>query len=226
MDQINKNDQLFREKLDQLEFQPSDQAWEKVRGSITSQSSTNWSMYFKVAAGVALILTFGLLFYPSQDGVRVAIEDITSPQPLEIATIDITVKPTPIRSELKQNKKTAIDSKPAQEKVKEVTETPVQTLREPLELDMIADIQVGTDPVTSDDLIVNEATETAVKITYFTARNTDTIENTDNEITQDSVKTNLFDKMKFFAKNVSPVELLTDLRTAKEELIENGFKRN
>ncbi|XOV94335.1 MAG: hypothetical protein ACFHWX_06445 [Bacteroidota bacterium] len=224
MDQINKTDQLFREKLDQVEFQPSDQAWAKVQGSISSKGTIQWSFYLKIAAGIALVLTMGLLFYPKQGNDRIAISEISDPKPLEIASLEVeevAIEATPAKAETKVVKP---EAKALQEEVKKVVEEPVQINREPLELAIIDEVNIAEEIITAEEPIINEPEDQpAVKITYFTAR---TIDTPTEEVEQDSVKTKLFDKMKFFAKNVSPVELLTDLRTAKEELIENGFKRN
>ncbi len=222
MAQRNKTDQFFREKLDQLEFQPSGQAWEKVQGAIGSKA-TPWPVYLKIAAGFALLLAISLLFYPTDKNENYGYNsEVISPEPLELATIDTdALKKTGIGKtpDVVPDVKVSSIRKADTEPKKEITTTE----RIPLELKIIEEISVAEVTISSEKPDLNESADTPeVKITYFTARNTEEVATQE----EDSVKTNLLDKMKFFAKNVSPVELLTDLRTAKEELLENGFRKN
>ncbi len=218
MDRNNKTDQFFREKLDQVEFQPSDQAWKMVQGTINSKRMIPWVTYFKVAASVALLLAIGLLFYPKQEQSLLSSEEITSPQPLEIAMVEVPdqIEKEQVIQQAAESMKTPIHE------VQELTNEPHPVQRTVLEPASIEALYIATQMVAIEEPELSKPVDqAAVKITYYTARSA---EMTQDE--QDSSKVKLFDKMKFFAKNVSPVEILTDIRIAKEELIENGFKRN
>ncbi len=223
MEVKNKTDQFFREKLDQISFQPSEQAWEQVQNTIQSES-TPWSLYLKIAAGFALILTIGVIIYTQQEVNHAMVSAITSPEPMETPTLKVEKKS---HSEKMIHAQEMV-AENTQEIAKEQTTTiqkPIQVEMETIEVAMIDEVIISTEKSTIEMPVLREPTrQPAVKITYYTARNIETSETIDNE--QDTAKANLFDKMKFFAKNVSPVELLTDLRSVKEDLIENGFKRN
>ena len=217
MDRKNKTDQFFREKLDQIEFQPSDQAWKKVQGSIGTKKTIPWVNYLKVAAGLALLLTLGYLFYPGPVQ-QLTIEDVTSPQPLEIAKLNI---PEQVLYESIALKTPAQEPKAAKHQADVPAIEPIPVQRTIVELASIDEINISEDLVAPAEPKLEKANEKpAVTITYYTARSSDTVHD------GDSSKVNLLDKMKFFAKNVSAVDLLSDIRTAKEALIENGFKRN
>ena len=217
MDRKNKTDQFFREKLDQVEFQPSDQAWKMVQGSIRTKA-TPLATYLKIAASLALLIVLGFLFYHNQDQHVLTTDDVTSPNPLEIAEF---VVPIVSKSE------SATASTPVQKVSAEKNEV-VESAREfvpqqkiTIELSSIDEITISKEMVALEKPKLETTEEKpAVTITYYTARSNESLQ------PEDSSKVNLFDKMKFFAKNVSAVELLSDIRTAKEELIENGFKRN
>ncbi len=214
----NKTDQFFREKLDQVEFQPSDQAWKMIQGSIGSKKMMPWAAYLKVAASVALLITLGLLFYPSQQVQVQTIDEVTSPEPLEMAMIEVPDQIIPEASTQTSNSK-AINTE--ESVIREPAIDPQPQERIVIELASIDEINISNEGIALETPAIDHTEEKpAVTITYYTARSTDTIQS------EDSSKVNLFDKMKFFARNVSAVELLSDIRTAKEELIENGFKRN
>ena len=217
MDRKNKTDQFFREKLDQIEFQPSDQAWKKVQGSIETKKTIPWVNYLKMAASLALLLTLWYLFYPGPVQ-QLTIEDVTSPQPLEIAKLNI---PEQVLYESIAQKTPAQEPKTVKQQMDVPAIEPIPVQRTIVELASIDEINISADLVAPVEPKLEKADEKpAVTITYYTARSSDTVHD------GDSSKVNLLDKMKFFAKNVSAVDLLSDIRTAKEALIENGFKRN
>ncbi|MEQ8878102.1 MAG: hypothetical protein RLO17_10835 [Cyclobacteriaceae bacterium] len=217
MDRKNKTDQFFREKLDQIEFQPSDQAWKKIQGSIDSKKTIPWANYLKVAASLALLLTLGYLFYP-EPTQQLTIEDVTSPQPLEIAQLNI---PEQALYESIALETPSQEPKKVKQKVDVPAIEPIHEQRTIVELAGIDEINISADLIAPAEPKLEKADDKpAVTITYYTARSSETVHD------GDSSKVNLLDKMKFFAKNVSAVDLLSDIRTAKEALIENGFKRN
>ena len=217
MDHKNKTDQFFREKLDQVEFQPSDQAWKMVQGSIASKKAIPWAAYTKVAASLALLLTLGYLFYPRHTEQVLTIDEVTSPDPMEMAMIEVQAN----------HQKESITQKPLTQEPKmarhTIPETTIESIlpqRTIIELASIDEINISNEVIAEEPSIDQAQEKPAVTITYYTARSSEPIQ------AEDSSKVNLFDKVKFFAKNVSAVDLLSDIRTAKEELIENGFKRN
>ncbi|MBV6640301.1 MAG: hypothetical protein KI791_06275 [Cyclobacteriaceae bacterium] len=218
MDHKNKTDQFFREKLDQVEFQPSNQAWKMVQGSIASKKAIPWAAYTKVAASLALLLTLGYLFYPRHTEQVLTIDEVTSPAPMEMTMIEVEAN----------NQKVSITQKPltqepktARHTIPEITNESIPPQRTIIELASIDEINISKEVIAEEPSMDQAQEKPAVTITYYTARSV-----TEPVQAEDSSKVNLFDKVKFFAKNVSAVDLLSDIRTAKEELIENGFKRN
>ncbi len=218
MDHKNKTDQFFREKLDQVEFQPSDQAWKMLQSSIGSKKTTSWATYMKVAASLVLLLTLGLLFYPKQNQQAPTIAEVTSPALQEVAMIEV---PSQFSSETEPQETSSQQTTTAVVGSKESAVESVPKQKAIIELASIEEINISNESIALETPAIDHTEEKpAVTITYYTARSTETIQS------EDSSKVNVFDKMKFFARNVSAVELLSDIRTAKEELIENGFKRN
>lgn len=217
MDHKNKTDQFFREKLDQVEFQPSDQAWKMVQSSIHTKA-TPWATYLKVAASLALLIVLGFLFYPGQDQHVLTVDEVTSPNPLEVASLELPIEPG------SQSVIARIPDQKVSPEKNEVVETEIESVPQQkitIDLASIEEINISKEMIALEKPKLETTEEKpAVTITYYTARSNESLQ------PEDSSKVNLFDKMKFFAKNVSAVELLSDIRTAKEELIENGFKRN
>ena len=96
-----------------------------------------------------------------------------------------------------------------------------KTIRPTIQLAAIEKVHLSTTLEASGELKNNPVEEKpAVKITYIAS------DQNSVDIEKDTVKFNLFNKVWSIAQNTSPIEIISDLRDAKDGLIEGGFKRN
>ena len=87
MDQHNKTDQFFREKLDQVEFNPTPQAWDQIQKQIKPGKRSRTLLFIRVAASVALLLSLTILYFQSNTTSEdILIGQIDHPQLLDSPT--------------------------------------------------------------------------------------------------------------------------------------------
>ncbi|MEP5613041.1 MAG: hypothetical protein ABJP45_12370 [Cyclobacteriaceae bacterium] len=232
MDQ-QKIDRLFREKLDSLEVAPSAKSWSEVEKKIGA--NRNPIKFYWIAAAVSAII-IGWVVWPKEDVMEFTPIASEVDHPVLEATPDLTL---PILERKAQEK--LIDPKirkqvnaqlVAQEPVK-VKDVPNEKIEElPLvELESktakaVAEVQeVETIPLEIESTVetINEQIDnkikvdlSKVKITYIAA--------TEQEIKQEKDSVGAFKKFIAFAGKISPGDVLADIKTAKDDFINGGFK--
>ena len=228
MDQQNI-DRLFREKLGQMEIKPSANAWSKVEKQIRPNKTP---MIYWVAASVSLLLISWILWpevtteqqftqiasevnAPTQvdmpEFVMPAIDKKDDEKPKEDRTIP--VRKRPLQTQFASNKQEA----PKMEKVEEqmsVIEAEAKT--------MVASVEIDA-PETLEGAIEepNRTEYKAIKITYIaSASGSET-----KEDIQKSDSTGVLKKFIAFAEKIDPGDMLADIKTAKDNLLNGGLKK-
>ena len=225
MDQQNI-DRLFREKLDGLEVKPSPQAWAQVEKQI--RPAKTQTMYW-VAASISLLFITWLV-WPKQDtwNNTPILSEVDHPTLVRTTELDIPVaidleelKATPKAKKLNFPKAT-----PKAQFALETNEIPKQkeentSLPEIETKTMVAmeNIEIPVEELIQPLESSKEDFRT-VKITYIASSqkapaNTG-IENNDS--------TGVLKKFIAFAEKIDPGEVLADFKTAKDNLINSGFK--
>ena len=216
MDQHNKTDQFFREKLDQVEFTPTPQAWDQIQGQIKPAKRSRTLLFVRVAASIAVLLSLTFLYFQlSTASEDILIGQVDHPQLLDAPSLDI-----PVAASLKKETNIyPIVRKSAAQPAK--TPETEKTIRPTIQLAAIEKVHLSTTLEASGELKNNPVEEKpAVKITYIAS------DQNSVDIEKDTVKFNLFNKVWSIAQNTSPIEIISDLRDAKDGLFESGFKRN
>ena len=224
MDQ-HKIDRIFRERLHNHEATPSAEAWSQVEGKINSRSS--FKLYW-IAASVALLIVGWVVWpevsQPVSQPIATSVDHPVLNSSIEWNIPEITrdvvvastveevkneVKVIPVK-EVKENK----EELPTFEKVELLDLSSSKavvakaTIEQPkLDLDNASEVTQITE--------MNQALET-VKITYIGANK--------DEITQPKDSVGAFKKIVAFAGKLSPGDVLADLKTAKDDFINGGFK--
>ena len=237
MDQ-QKIDRLFREKLDSYEATPSNQAWLEVEKKIGSGKSST-KFYWIAAAVSAILITW--VVWPKQQQVEVftpiatevnhptqnietafewtipeiekeLIRDVAPKIPKQ-APIQLVAEEKPLKNQVKDDFEETIDLTPEQN-------VDFQTAVADLDTQELE----NTTPTVDES--IEEAIETPnekikvdlskVKITYIAANSAE------KEQEKDSV--GAFKKFIAFAGKLSPGEMLADLKTKKDDLINGGLK--
>ncbi len=238
MDQ-QKIDRLFREKLDSYEATPSNQAWLEVEKKIGSGKSS--TKFYWIAAAVSAILITWVVWPEQQqaeDFTPIASEVNHPTQAIETAfewtipkiekelirdvapkisnqaPVQLVAEEKPIKNQVKNDFEETIDVTPepkvdlqtavadtdtqeSENTTPEVEETLEKTIETPIDEKIKVDLS-------------------KVKITYIAANSAE------KEQEKDSV--GAFKKFIAFAGKLSPGEMLADLKTKKDDLINGGLK--
>ena len=64
-------DNLFKNKLGELEKQPSPMAWDRIQAQTPKQAKSNTWLYSGIAAAIVLLIAFAGLFYVNQTGEHI-----------------------------------------------------------------------------------------------------------------------------------------------------------
>ena len=237
MDQ-QKIDQLFREKLDSYEATPSNQAWLEVEKKIGSGKSS--TKFYWIAAAVSTILITWVVwpaqrqaegFTPIASGVNHPTQDIEMAFEWTIPEIEKELIKDVVPKITKQAPVQLVAEEPTKNQVKDVFEETIDVT-----LEQKVDLQTAVADIDTQELenITPEVEETIektietpidekikvdlskVKITYIAANSVE------KEQEKDSV--GAFKKFIAFAGKLSPGEMLADLKTKKDDLINGGFK--
>lgn len=230
-------DRLFREKLDQMEVQPSSQAWEEVNRQIGDKKST---FYLWIAAAIipVLIGSYFLL--------------VTKPDSTPIAAID---HPTYSESAMNQIVVKELDFKFSQVTTSAplaagTNSTPDPSNSPKVNLMAVANgeasiseteksIEIPSDTLAVETMVADASTNNAkspeedspmaleekiifnpIKITYKAGKTQREL--IAEKVEADSIST--FKKLIAMADNFSPVEVISDLKTAKDQLLSGGSR--
>ncbi len=234
MDQ-QKIDQLFREKLDSYEVPPSNQAWSEVEKRMGAGKSS--TKFYWIAAAVSMILVSWAVwpdqrsenFTPIASEVNHPTLDVQLEWSIPEIEKELIKEPEP--KIVKQSTVQLVAKEPAKNQVKDILEETIEEIPE-----QKLDIQTAVADIDSQELenTAPEIEETSektietpidnkikvdlskVKITYIAASPVE------KEQEKDSV--GAFKKFIAFAGKLSPGEMLADLKTKKDDLINGGFK--
>ena len=206
----NKLDRLFREHLDQAEYTPKAESWDAVKGQISQSSKGGLSIYMKVAAAVVFVLTatWVIIQTQPQSGNVLLISNINHPIPAstyqwEWPEIEMETRLDLTHPVIDTTPKTMMASRQTEEEVMKRTEIPL------FDLSAINNIElaVAMERPTLQLAPKAPAPESPnIKITYIATQPSDT------------TKTNMFSELISLAKETQPMDLLADLRDAKNNL--------
>jgi hypothetical protein len=223
MDQ-QKIDRLFREKMDNLEVMPSAGAWAQVEKQIRPKKS--FKIYWAAAAVTLLFASW--LFWPTQVNLELTpiASEVNQPPFMEIPDfimIEIKVVKRNENAPLKKNVAISnqgqlVAKKESKEVIKPLIEDIPLLEMETKSAVAIAEIE---QPAVIDKLITeNTVAISPVKITYIASAS-----NSVNEELQKTDSASAFKKFIAFAEKIDPGEVLADFKTAKDNLLNNGFKK-
>ena len=226
MDQ-RKIDRLFREKLDTHEVVPSSQAWEKVEKQISSRN--NQRGYYWIAAAVSLIM-IGWFAWPSEnvknEWLPIASE-INHPKQLDFFDFTWSIPAIKQKAQMRipQPVATIKNPDPLDKPVASIVKSEHSNIElyEPETMNesksFVAELEEGeifNQPISpkGDEL---ETRVARVKITYISSSKKQTL-------IQPEDSSKRFKKLFAFAENLSPGEVLADLRSAKDDFFNDGLK--
>lgn len=230
MDQ-ERIDQLFRERLNSYEAVPSKEAWASVEKQIGRKSTP---IFYWVAASISLLIAVSWILYPRtitpSDSTPIA-TSVDHPIPLKVKMYawklpetheELMVGNQAVKAQSPASFVASNESKVSlrKEEIIEIEDTL------PLELESItevalADIELSSEKIVTQEVDKNLNTVTPikielskVKITYIAAE----------ESKQAVDSTGGIKKLFAKAGRISPGDVLADIKTAKDNLINNGFK--
>jgi len=228
MDQQNI-DRLFREKLDALEITPSEGAWTQVEKQIQTKKAPT---FYWIAASVTLLL-LSWLIWPAQDqstGTYAASEvdhpmiemqpdfnvpvAITLEEEKEVKRITPKIRKPAQTSKIQTLLATNKEDKVTEDRVElsEQIETKTMVVQEELKVPIIEDTVLPENEM--------EKMMSTAKITYIASSNKELT----YESEQKSDTTNAIKKFIAFAEKIDPGEMLADIKTAKDNLLNGGLK--
>ncbi len=231
MDQHNI-DRLFREKLDGLEVTPTPQAWSEVERKLGGKKKP---MIYWVAASIALLLAASLILWPDQaTNYQLAMDEIDIDHPILPDNQSLS---TPVAITLeKEDKKNARNesSKKSFEKRTAVQLAQVESIEKSdnsnpsksieLEIKKMVALEetsmitpVSLEPP-SEEVIEEEVSYNAVKITYIASEPSEIEDKAKND------STGVLKKFIAFTEKIDPGEMLADIKTAKDNLLNGGLK--
>ncbi|WP_258098820.1 hypothetical protein [Marinoscillum pacificum] len=216
----NNTDRLFREGLDQYEVTPQAQSWKEVQSILNKKKKAAW-LPISIAAAILLLITAALLVKNYQQGLIMdgpQVADIDYPQP----TLDpdrILIPKNGVKVETPADKpitapstkQTVLFANNSTKTDKKIEETePIKM--ETLELVAIQEVRLQElpQPKFNYGFEVMTVEKPTVKITYIA----------ENDPVQKKNKLNSL--ITTISKDASPIEILADIRDAKD----NIFSRN
>lgn len=224
MDQ-QKIDRLFREKMDSLEVMPSTGAWAQVEKQIRPKKS--FKIYWAAAAVTLLFASW--LFWPTQVNMKFTpiATEVNQPPFMEtpdFILVEIKVinkeQKTPIKKEITistQSQLVAVEKTTEEARQSLVEEVPVLEM----ETESAVAIAEVEQPMIIDELITEKPIVISpVKITYIASASSNVTEEL-----QKVDSAGAFKKFIAFAEKIDPGEVLADFKTAKDNLLNNGFKK-
>lgn len=229
MDQHNI-DRLFREKLDHLEVKPSADGWTKVEKQIRPKA---FNAYYWIAASVALIMVSWMIWPNASDDTFTPIaSEVSYPPSREVATLALP-KETVIEPEVKTVAKSSqtpfarlSNSEPEMTVTKEEPKEPIlnqQILKDisRLEMESVVALEEVEKPavIKNETAAVEESVMSSVKITYIASSTKEKLEKP-----QESDSIGVFKRFIAFTERIDPGDVLADMKTAKDNLLNGGLK--
>ncbi len=229
MDQ-QKIDRLFREKLGHMEVEPSIKSWSQVEKQIRPKRTP---IVYWVAASVSLLF-ISWIVWPEQsqrDLTTVAAVEVNYPinqaipefvLPEIIVEEEEEVEVIPVKK--LQPKTQALPQFAVNEKVDEEVEIKKEMVPELEGIDTqtaVAEAEIEA-PVIKKEVkkAVEQPAFRAVKITYIASASTVPTA----EDTQKSDSTGVLKKFIAFTEKIAPGDMLADIKTAKDNLLNGGLK--
>ena len=218
MDQ-NKIDRLFREKMDKLEVAPSAGAWSQVEKQIRPKNV--FKIYWVAAAASLIFATWA--FWPTEivSNQTPIASEVSYPPELDVDDLHFEeIKVAEIKKEVPR--KLVVRSAQKLAIQKEVVEPMIEELT-PLEIDTkttIATAELETPEIVEEMKSIVTEDFTAVKITYISSARNDS-----SEKLQKTDSTNTFKKIVAFAEKIDPGEMMAEFKSAKDNLLNIGFKK-
>ena len=224
MDQQNI-DRLFREKLDHLEVKPSSNTWSQVEKQIRPNKTP---IIYWVAASVSLLLVSWIAWpeaTPEQQSTPIASE-VNAPNQVGIPTF---VMPVIKEAEEKQQIKNPLRKPQAQPQFAVNNQEEVQKVEEKEQLPIMEvenKTMVALEEVEEPQIIEEVTEEPAkaefrmVKITYIASSGA-----TSKENVQKTDSTGMLKKFIAFTDKIDPGDMLADIKTAKDNLLNGGLKK-
>lgn len=235
-------DRLFREKLNGLEVAPSAEAWSQVEKKIHPNKTP---IVYWVAASVTLLIISWVVWPKQEIESDQLLSEVDHPVMIESNNLV-----NPIAAELSEKKAVKIkEVNKTQLKVQQPVQTQLVAAQEPVFIDKSIDeipaeelLQPKEETTTivaseeEDQPLLEEVTEdpvkaeteevkySTVKITYIASSKPAKPVIDFNEEAQKTDSTNVLKKFIAFADKIDPGEMLADIKTAKDNLLRNGFK--
>ena len=223
MDQQNI-DRLFREKMNQLEVTPSSSSWSQVEKQIRPKKMQ--SIYW-VAASITLVL-ISWIVWPESNSQKFNPIASEVNHPIQPATPEFVVpvieekeesadkpqrmqKKAPVQTQFAMNK-------PEEPKNETVGQVPLVELESKT---MVASEDIEEPQIL--DEVINEVQKPefrAVKITYIASSGGEG----SKENIQKADSTTTLKKFIAFAEKIDPGDMLADIKTAKDNLLNGGLK--
>ncbi|MFT5569422.1 MAG: hypothetical protein ACJAZM_001428 [Cyclobacteriaceae bacterium] len=215
-------DRLFQEKLGDIQVQPSIDAWSEINAQLGPTKSTN-ALYLRVAAAVVILMVSSMVWrsiHLTQQRSTLAVISASS-QPDEInypPAANVVVYSLEIKADVNSKEPTAPNLVAPMQIIPdlEVFGSPktmivqeLPTIRmEKKEATMIS--LIGTDV---PELNLNQNRQKKISIYYYTQATPESIDASKGKLSK------IFD----YARTTSPVDWVGDIRSKKDELIENVF---
>lgn len=230
----NENiDRFFREKLDQVEITPSQNAWSQIEQQIHRRKTP---VAYWVAASISILcLSWGIIWLTraeSASSVTPIASEINHPTPPNVIAFNIPAISHDKIEEVEPvspQKQAIIASN--QRVTKLAKSAPIVVTRKPIPTDTIASIENKETMVASVEENIQETTKVSaeepsvkkqqfksVKITYIAAAKPQ------KEKIQKTDSTKAFKKFIAFAGKLDPGNMLADIKTAKDNLLNGGLK--
>ncbi|WP_425392629.1 hypothetical protein [Ekhidna sp.] len=227
MDQQNI-DRLFREKLDQLEVTPSSNAWSQVEKQIRPQKTP---VIYWVAASVSLLLISWMVWpeAPSQtQSFSPIASGIDHPVQSEMPEFVIPTIKDRKKEEVQKQIKALQKRQPVQPQF--AKNEPQEVLKDPVVEMPVIDVEsktmVAIEDVDNPDILegvkgtVEKPAFRQVKITYIASSSSADA----SASTQKTDSTGVIKKFIAFAEKIDPGDVLADIKTAKDNLLNGGLK--
>lgn len=208
----NNIDRLFRENLDQFEVTPSVESWNKVQQQIARKQRKGFFIPMSIAAAIIILIVASVLIIDTEkfapmDGQYVSLDYSAPFAPAEFEVIIPLESPqiaknNPGKMTLPTRKNPSVEAKSDNESFGHIVYEPFT----------VASINSAKLEVRSPALnlsgvnIPDEQYQSSIKITYI-AHNQ-----------QDSTKTILGGFFASLSRDVSPTDLLADIRDVKDNL--------
>lgn len=222
MDQQNI-DRLFREKLDQLEVKPSTSAWSQVEKQIRPSKTP---VIYWVAASISLLLVSWVVWGEA------ASEQQFTPIASEVNTPTQMDMPEFVIPEVKENKqkqklKKLSGKSQAQSQFAVNNQVPKVEEQEQLPVVEIESKTMVALEEMEEPEIIEEVYEEPVKPAFRTVKITYIASSGSNakEDIQKTDSTGVLKKFIAFAEKIDPGDMLADIKTAKDNLLNGGLKK-